>query len=86
MNDNTFFETADLNIAAWLIVNKIAYRGSYLAKDGVSIFRFKSDDRITTLVDNYGFGSECSAKDLLNSLRFLTGQIKQNRRSGGARS
>jgi hypothetical protein len=82
-DNNTFFETADLNIAAWLLVKKVPFRGSFLAADGVSIFRFKPDERIVALIDDYGFGSECSAKDLLNSLRFLTGQIKQNRRNGG---
>lgn len=80
-----FFETADLNIASFLLTNKIRFRGSYRAEDGRSVFRFKPDDRITSLIDDYASGAEISAKDFAASLRFLNGQIRQNRRIGGVR-
>ncbi|PYR96705.1 MAG: hypothetical protein DMG16_27050 [Acidobacteria bacterium] len=80
---DAFFETADLNIAAFLLTRKIPFRGSYPSKDGHSIFRFKPDNQIVNLIDDYGSGAEVSAKDFAASLRFLTGQIRQNRRNGG---
>jgi len=81
-----FFETADTNIAAFLIVKKIPFRGAHLSKDGTfTVFYFKPDPRITDLIDDFNFGGECSAKDFAASYKFLNGQIKQSRRNGGAK-
>ena len=80
-----YFETADTNIGAWLITNKIPFRGAVLSKDGYTSFRFKSDDRITELIDSFNAGDACSARDFAASYRFLNAQIKQARRSGGTR-
>ena len=80
----TLFKSTDLNIGAFLLTNKIPYRGYDHSEDGRSIvFRFAQDERIPSLIDAYGSGAEVSARDFAASLRFLTGQIRQNRRKGG---
>jgi hypothetical protein len=83
MTGQDYFETADTNIGAWLLTNKIGFRGAHLSKDGYTSFRFKPDARITDLIDDFNAGGECSAKDFAASYKFLIGQIKQARRSGG---
>jgi hypothetical protein len=81
----TFYETTDLNGAGFLLTNRVQYRGDERAEDGRTIFRFKHDDRIADLISDFVNGAEVVAKDFASALRFLTGQIKQNRRNGGTR-
>src|SRR5262245_60693742 len=79
--DTVFFETVDLHLADFLLTKKIPFRGSY-TKGDVSVLRFKNDPRIADLIDDFHFGGEAPAKDLLNNHRFLSAEIKRNRRSG----
>jgi hypothetical protein len=83
MDEHDYFETTDPNIGTWLITNKIAFRGVAPLPDGYTIFRFKPDERITALIDDFNNGAQCSAKDFCANYRFLNGQIKQLRRRNG---
>ena len=78
------FETADMSVGTWLLTQRVPFRGVTL-KDGYTLLRFKIDDRITDLIDDFNADAECSAKEYSSNYRFLNLQAKQARRNGGAR-
>ena len=82
-----YYESTDINLCAWLMANKIPYRGSYIAPSDSSraVFRFKHDGcRIPDLIDSYTFNFPVPVQDFVGAMMFLFGEAKKARRNGGA--
>jgi hypothetical protein len=90
---DNYFETADVNLGAFLLAHKIPYRGAYWSSSdsGRAIFRFKrltdseGADVITDLIDNYTFNFTVPVQDFVSAVKFLMGEMKKARRNGGSR-
>src|SRR5690349_7794160 len=78
------FTTADNYTAAFLIVRRVAYRGSFLSEDRKNVqFRFVDSRELQDLLLDFVNGVEVPARDFAEAHRFVSGQARKTRNCGG---